>query len=203
MIPPQVMVDKRAADWYSRWDRDIGQRQGGRYKQCLDMLEKEALNQEPLQPPPTQTIINYLSLIKSNRGLGLDHVKCKDIKQLPTVAIDSLRNIFGKVTNEGRWPVSQNINGVQYGNPIPVSLLDKPGGGDRPIGITPLLAALYLKSHGDITTEWDTRKMNFWEDAVKGSSALMAGLHRRLLDECAVALGQSNPGHLLGSREVL
>ena len=32
--------------------------------------------------------------------------------------------------------------------------------------------------------------MKFWEDAVKGSSALQAGLRRRLLDEVTVALGQ-------------
>ena len=32
--------------------------------------------------------------------------------------------------------------------------------------------------------------MHFWEDAIKGSSALLAGLRRRLQDECAVALGQ-------------
>ena len=31
--------------------------------------------------------------------------------------------------------------------------------------------------------------MHFWEDAVKGSSALQAALNRRLLDETAVALG--------------
>ena len=155
---PQVMVNKRATDWYHRWERDIVQRQSGRYQQCLDMLEKEAQKQEPLPTQPTPTILNYLSLIKSNRGLGLDHVKCKDIKQLPNVAIDGLRNIFTKVTRDGRWPICQKVNGTQYGNPIPVPLLDKPGGGDRPIGITPLLAALYLKSHGDITTDWDSRK---------------------------------------------
>ena len=32
--------------------------------------------------------------------------------------------------------------------------------------------------------------MNFWEDAIKGSIALLAGITRRLQDECAVALGQ-------------
>ncbi len=84
--------------------------------------------------------------------------------------------------------------GRNFGNPVPVSLLDKPGRGNRPIGITPLLAALYLQSHGDITTEWEDRRMNFWEDAVRGSSALMAGLQGRMLDECAVALGQPTLG---------
>ena len=31
--------------------------------------------------------------------------------------------------------------------------------------------------------------MDFWEDAIKGSSALRAGLYRRLTDECTCALG--------------
>ena len=31
--------------------------------------------------------------------------------------------------------------------------------------------------------------MDFWEDAIKGSSALRAGLYRRLIDECTCALG--------------
>ena len=29
--------------------------------------------------------------------------------------------------------------------------------------------------------------MDFWEDAIKGSSALRAGLYRRLMDECTCA----------------
>ena len=55
---------------------------------------------------------------------------------------------------------------------------------------TPLLAALFLKNLSDIVLLWEDERMNFWEDAVRGSSALQAGLRRRLQDECAVALGQ-------------
>ena len=58
--------------------------------------------------------------------------------------------------------------------------------GGRPIGVTPLPAALFLKNLSDIVLLWE----DDWEDAVRGSSALQAGLRRRLLDECAVALGQ-------------
>ena len=105
-------------------------------------------------------------------------------------AFESLSSIFHKVGQEGAWPIyGQLPSKAKYGNPVPVSLLDKPGGGDKPIGIIPVLSALFLKCQGEITTEWDESKMNFWEDAVKGSSALRAGLHRRLLDECAVAMG--------------
>ena len=63
------------------------------------------------------------------------------------------------------------------------------GPGDRPIGITPILYALFLRTYGDIVDGWDAERMHFWEDAVKGSSALQAALKRRLFDECSVALG--------------
>ena len=36
--------------------------------------------------------------------------------------------------------------------------------------------------------------MNFWEDAVKGSSALQAGLVMRLLDECCCTMGMTTVG---------
>ena len=73
---------------------------------------------------------------------------------------------------------------------IPVSLIPKPDGGDRPIGVTPLMVALFFKSLTSFVLEWDEAAMDFCEDAIKGSSALRAGLYRRLQDECACALGQ-------------
>ena len=74
---------------------------------------------------------------------------------------------------------------------VPIHLIPKPDGGDRPIGITPMLAAIFMKAQGTLIDEWDQEHMNFWEDAVKGSSALQAGLQRRLLDECSFLLGHS------------
>jgi len=41
---------------------------------------------------------------------------------------------------------------------------------------------------------WEESHMKFWEDAVKGSSALQAALLRRLGEECAVALGYTTSG---------
>ena len=66
------------------------------------------------------------------------------------------------------------------GSFVPVSLIPKPDGGDRPIGVTPFLCALLLKSTAWFVMEWDEREMHFWEDAIKGSSALLAGLKRQL-----------------------
>ena len=72
---------------------------------------------------------------------------------------------------------------------VPISLIPKPDGGDRPIGVTPLLCAIFFKAAACFVTDWDVEHMNFWEDAIRGSSALLAGLRRRLLDECATAVG--------------
>ena len=42
--------------------------------------------------------------------------------------------------------------------------------------------------------EWETEHMDFWEDAIKGSSSLQAGLKRRLQDECSCTLGYETVG---------
>ena len=52
------------------------------------------------------------------------------------------------------------------------------------------MVALFFKSLTSFVLTWDVAAMEFWEDAIKGSSALRAGLYRRLQDECACALGQ-------------
>ena len=49
---------------------------------------------------------------------------------------------------------------------VPTNPHPKPRGGDRPIGITPLLAAIFLEIHGETITDWDEGRMNFWEDAL-------------------------------------
>ena len=92
--------------------------------------------------------------------------------------------ILHEVVKLRKWP---NPKGKI---PVSIHLIQKPAGGDRPIGITPLLAALLIRCLFPLVDEWDEERMNFWEDAVKGSSALKAGLFRRLLDECAVLIGK-------------
>ena len=51
------------------------------------------------------------------------------------------------------------------------------------------MVALFFKSLTSYVLTWDEAAMDFWEDAIKGSSALRAGLYRRLTDECTCALG--------------
>ena len=113
--------------------------------------------------------------------MALDNTSGADLKELPEEAFNDLGLVYDKVAEEGEWPMN--------GSFVPVSLIPKPDGGDRPIGITPIMVALFFKSLTGFVLTWDEAAMDFWEDAIKGSSALRAGLYRRLIDECTCALG--------------
>ena len=64
-----------------------------------------------------------------------------------------------------------------------VQLIPKPKGGDRPITVTSTLYSLVIDVLGFQMNEWQEDQQAFWDDAVRGSSALQAALQRRLYDE--------------------
>ena len=110
-------------------------------------LDRESNQEDPLPSLASRTIRNKLGTIKSNRALSLDHHSCGDLKELPLEAYEDLATTFNQISKEGEWPMN--------GTMVRVALIPKDDGGDRPIGITPLLAALFLKSHGEFVTEWE------------------------------------------------
>ena len=61
--------------------------------------------------------------------MSLDNQVGYDLKELPQEAFDDLALVFDKMMGEGEWPMN--------GSYIPVSLIPKPDGGDRPIGVPP------------------------------------------------------------------
>ena len=73
-----------------------------------------------------------------------------------------------------------------------IALFAKPmSTGERPITVTGCLYAWYMSIMSDIAAEWDQERQGFWDDAVKGSSALQAALRRRLGEEVATLLGKT------------
>ena len=93
--------------------------------------------------------------MKSNRGLTLDFTRVGDVKQIPNEGFEDLADAFQLVTDEREWPLNNT--------PIPIGLHRKPAGGDRPIGITPVFSALYIKTHINTIDEREIEHMNFWE----------------------------------------
>ena len=52
-----------------------------------------------------------------------------------------------------------------------------------------LLYVLWTTLRSGTFKQWDEARVKHWDDAVKGSSAVMAALRRRLLDEAEVEMG--------------
>ena len=72
----------------------------------------------------------------------------------------------------------------------------KPKGRDRPITLTSALYSSVTGILGFTVAEWQEEQEAFWDDAVRGRSALQAALRRRLLDELGVSeIGFSISGY--------
>ena len=64
-----------------------------------------------------------------------------------------------------------------------IALLAKPMGGDRPIALTCMFYVLWSGIRSPSIDPFEAKFVQFWDTAVKGSSALRATLERRLFDE--------------------
>ena len=73
-----------------------------------------------------------------------------------------------------------------------IALLDKPDGGKRPIGLLQFIYRLWSATRRNLVTTWVDQRAGFWDDAIKGSSALRAALRRLLSDELAGRYGQNS-----------
>ena len=74
-----------------------------------------------------------------------------------------------------------------------VAFLGKPNGaGERPITLTGCPYAVYMARYKNETRRWDDVYHGWWDDAVKGNSALQSGLLRRIYEEVATLNGQQS-----------
>ena len=74
-----------------------------------------------------------------------------------------------------------------------VAFLGKPNGaGERPITPTGCPYAVYMARYKNETRRWDDVYHGWWDDAVKGNSALQSGLLRRIYEEVATLNGQQS-----------
>ena len=120
--------------------------------------------------------------MKSGTAVGIDQWSPAQWKLLSEEAIDGITYLFQYIEEYGVWP------GHIYCNII--VLMGKPTGGSRPIALVPMLYRLYTKIRRPQIVQWELAKQGPWDAAVKGSSALRAGLLSLLRDEMAVRLGK-------------
>ena len=71
-----------------------------------------------------------------------------------------------------------------------VALLGKSATGDRPISLTSLLYAVYVKIKKPVIADFDRAHATWWDSAVAGNSCLREGIRRRFVSEVACLNGK-------------
>ena len=120
--------------------------------------------------------------MKSERARGLDHWTSGNWLNLPIEAREWIASIVSECEKGLVWPhqVMQNA----------VALLGKSATDDRPISLTSLLCAVYVKIKKPVIAEFDHSHATWWDSAVAGNSWLREGIRRRFVSEVACLNGK-------------
>ena len=124
--------------------------------------------------------------IKSLKGYGrraraVDHWSMGEWAGLPEPVLWPLYSLMLDVKELRTWPWQIFL--------ILVALLGKPGGGDRGIGLTPMLARAFDRAISYDIKDWQAAIKPDYDSAGKGSSTFNAAMERSLKDEIAQAYG--------------
>jgi len=124
-----------------------------------------------------------LARFSAHTGRGADNLGPVDARRLPAEGKTGLADLFSTVRRDLVWPWQLLIT-VE-------ALIPKTSGDDRAIGLLPWLCRLFAQVTGApirlrVAQAPGTGE---WDDAVAGSSALIAGLRRASMGECCRVLG--------------
>ena len=120
--------------------------------------------------------------MKSERACGLDHWTPGNLLNLPIEAREAIVSILSECEKGLVWPhqVMQKS----------VALLGKSAADDRPISLTSLLYAVYVKIKKPAIADFDRSQATWWDSAVVGNSCLREGIRRRFVSEVACLNGK-------------
>ena len=120
--------------------------------------------------------------MKSGRACGLDHWTPGNWLNLPIEGRQGIASILSECEKGLVWPhqVMQNA----------VALLGKSSTDDRPISLTSLLYAVYVKIKKPVIADFDRAHATWWDSAVVGNSGLREGIRRRFVSEVACLNGK-------------
>ena len=103
----------------------------------------------PLPVSPTPLIRSSINSFRNTRGLSLCFWNAGDLKEAPQEALVELNQVFEGVKRLREWPFGQTA--------VPISLIPKPGGGLRPIGVNQLLCAVFMKPQSEYLEGWEEK----------------------------------------------
>ena len=121
--------------------------------------------------------------IKKDTALGPDQLSPRQLRRLPPEGVEALLRIY--------LDMEQGILVPEVFQQAFVALLGKPGGGERPIALMPMLYRVWMRLRKNLVAEWDAERHKFWDTAVKGSSPLQATYQKLCMDEVSVINNKS------------
>jgi hypothetical protein len=169
---PIPLLDCKRHEWLPRWQRDWHKLD--EIESLCNEVHNLALAIDPVQIDEERLAV-HMGRARASRATGLDGITNQDIRHAPPAARPGLCIIINEILRSLIAPAQWRANAVQ--------LIPKPKGGDRPITVTSTLYSLVMDILGVQMNDWQEEQQAFWDDAIKGSSALQAALHRRLYDE--------------------
>ena len=107
--------------------------------------------------------------------MDADRWRTRDVTNLPLQGVVALAGFLETCDREVAWPPH-----LMW---IFTSLLAKSDANERPIAVAPLLCRLWCGARGYEADEGALAVRVFWDTAVRGSSALRAGIQRKLMNE--------------------
>ena len=116
-------------------------------------------------------------MLNTNTAVGIDQWSPGQLRLLNAEGKKLLLDILNVIEDSRAWP------GYTYYNII--VLMGKPNGGIRPIALMAMIYRLWTKIRRPYIVLWEMAHAGLWDAAIKGSSALRAGILSALSDEIA------------------
>ena len=172
---PNVAVERQGKSWHDLWGRDHGARKSLMAR--LNALRLACRDDDDDEEVDTQQVKMAIKKLNAKAVSGLDVVTARELAALPDDALDELAGILSLINKSVAWP-RQSMHHQ-------IVLLGKPRGGQRPICLVAIIIKLWEAVHSETIMSWEEDRVGFWDDAVRGSSALRAAALRRLIAEVA------------------
>ena len=176
--PSAIMADKQKM-WQKKWLDPVDTQQD--LQEAISGALRRA-GEDPLDPIEASQLSSLWQRAPAKKAPGIDVLRVADVQRLPQQGVEELTALLNSIELAGVWP-EQVFATI-------CALLPKPNErGDRTIGMISNVIKLWSRVRSGLIEEWSSGLEQFWDTAIKGSSALRSALLRSLLDETAVLAG--------------
>jgi len=98
----------------------------------------------------TIDLVMAIKSIKKDTALGPDRLSPKELRRLPAERVDALLQLY--------LGMEEGICVPEVFKQALVALLGKPGGGERPIALLPMLYRVWMRLRKSLVTGWDNKQ---------------------------------------------